>query len=51
MKKRDQPISDGKKSGRAQAARKPLDQAYLKLIEATLNEWASAEDAAAYDNL
>ena len=28
-----------------------LDRAYLKSLEATLSEWASDEDAAAYDNL
>ena len=28
-----------------------LDLAYLKSVESTLSEWASEEDAAAYDNL
>jgi antitoxin PrlF len=29
----------------------PLDRAYLKAVESTLSEWASPEDAAAYDKL
>jgi len=33
------------------ARAEPLDRAYLKSLEATLSEWASDEDAAAYDNL
>ena len=28
-----------------------LDRAYLKAVESTLSEWASPEDAAAYDDL
>jgi antitoxin PrlF len=28
-----------------------IDRAYLKSLENTLSEWASDEDAAAYDNL
>ena len=31
--------------------RMPLDLAYLNAVEATLSEWASAEDCAAYDSL
>ena len=33
------------------AKAEPLDRAYLKSLESTLSEWASDEDAAAYDNL
>jgi AbrB family looped-hinge helix DNA binding protein len=33
------------------ARAEPLDRAYLKSVESTLSEWASAEDAAAYDKL
>jgi AbrB family looped-hinge helix DNA binding protein len=33
------------------ARAEPLDRAYLKAVESTLSEWASAEDAAAYDDL
>lgn len=41
-------IAKGKVTlGRAQ----PLDRAYLKAIESTLSEWASPEDAVAYDKL
>ena len=29
----------------------PLDRTYLKSLESTLSEWASPEDADAYDNL
>jgi AbrB family looped-hinge helix DNA binding protein len=29
----------------------PTDPAYLKGLEATLSEWGTAEDAAAYDDL
>jgi len=29
----------------------PIDRAYLKAVESTLSEWASPEDAAAYDKL
>ncbi len=29
----------------------PMDPAYLKGLEATLSEWGTAEDAAAYDDL
>jgi antitoxin PrlF len=38
--------------GRVTVARgEPLDRAYLKAVESTLSEWASPEDAAAYDKL
>jgi antitoxin PrlF len=38
--------------GRVTLARaEPLDRAYLKAVESTLSEWASPEDAAAYDKL
>jgi antitoxin PrlF len=38
--------------GRVTLARaEPVDRAYLKSVESTLSEWASEEDAAAYDNL
>lgn len=38
--------------GRVTLARaEPVDRAYLKAVESTLSEWASAEDAAAYDKL
>ena len=38
--------------GKVTVARaEPLDRAYLKSLESTLSEWASAEDAAAYDDL
>jgi AbrB family looped-hinge helix DNA binding protein len=38
--------------GRVTLARaEPLDRAYLKAVESTLSEWASPEDAAAYDDL
>ena len=41
-------IANGKVTlGRA----RPLDRAYLKAVESTVSEWASAEDAAAYDKL
>lgn len=30
---------------------KPSDAAWLKGLQSTLDEWASPEDAAAYDNL
>lgn len=33
------------------ARAEPIDRAYLKSLENTLSEWASDEDAAAYDNL
>jgi hypothetical protein len=33
------------------ARAEPLDRAYLKSLETTLSEWASPEDAAAYDDL
>ena len=33
------------------ARAEPLDRTYLKAVESTLSEWASAEDAAAYDKL
>jgi bifunctional DNA-binding transcriptional regulator/antitoxin component of YhaV-PrlF toxin-antitoxin module len=33
------------------AKAEPLDRVYLKALEATLSEWASPEDAAAYDDL
>ena len=33
------------------ARAEPLDRAYLKSLESTLSEWASAEDAEAYDDL
>jgi antitoxin PrlF len=33
------------------ARAEPVDRAYLKSVEGTLSEWASEEDAAAYDNL
>ena len=33
------------------ARAEPLDRAYLKTVESTLAEWASPEDAAAYDKL
>lgn len=33
------------------ARAEPLDRAYLKAVESTLSEWASEEDAAAYDDL
>ena len=33
------------------ARAEPLDRAYLGAVESTLSEWASAEDAAAYDKL
>jgi antitoxin PrlF len=33
------------------ARAEPLDRAYLKAVELTLSEWASVEDAAAYDKL
>jgi len=33
------------------ARAEPLDRAYLKAVESTLSEWASPEDAAAYDDL
>lgn len=33
------------------ARAEPLDRAYLKALESTLSEWASPEDAAAYDKL
>jgi antitoxin PrlF len=33
------------------ARAEPLDGAYLKAVESTLSEWASPEDAAAYDKL
>ena len=33
------------------ARAEPMDRAYLKSVESTLSEWASAEDAAAYDKL
>jgi antitoxin PrlF len=29
----------------------PLDRAYLKAVESTMSEWASAADKAAYDDL
>ena len=32
------------------ARAEPIDRAYLKAVESTLSEWASAEDAA-YDDL
>ena len=35
----------------ARQARSRIDLAYLRLIEANLNEWASAEDNAAYNDL
>jgi AbrB family looped-hinge helix DNA binding protein len=38
--------------GKVTVARaEPLDRAYLKSLESTLSEWASAEDAKAYDDL
>lgn len=38
--------------GRVTLARaEPLDRAYLKAVESTLSEWASPEDATAYDGL
>ncbi len=33
------------------ARAEPLDRAYLKAVESTLAEWASEEDAKAYDDL
>jgi hypothetical protein len=33
------------------ARAEPIDRAYLKSLENTLSEWASDQDAAAYDNL
>ena len=44
------------KSGSQQAPRKDaaefaLDREYLSAVQSTLSEWASAEDAAAYDGL
>ena len=33
------------------ARAEPMDRAYLKSVESTLSEWASPEDAAAYDKL
>jgi antitoxin PrlF len=33
------------------ARAEPLDRAYLRLVESTLSEWDSPEDAAAYDKL
>ena len=33
------------------ARAEPLDRTYLKGLEATLSEWDSAEDAAAFDKL
>jgi len=33
------------------ARAEPFDRAYLKAIESTLSEWASEEDAVAYDKL
>jgi AbrB family looped-hinge helix DNA binding protein len=33
------------------ARAEPMDRAYLKAVESTLSEWASPEDAAAYDKL
>jgi antitoxin PrlF len=33
------------------ARAEPIDRAYLKAMESTLSEWASPEDAAAYDKL
>lgn len=38
-------------SGVTLARAEPLDRAYLKSVEATLAEWNSAEDAAAFDGL
>lgn len=38
--------------GKVTVARaEPLDRAYLKSLESTLSEWASEEDAKAYDDL
>ena len=40
------------KGGKVTVAKgEPLDRAYLKAVEATLSEWTSAEDKAAYDDL
>jgi AbrB family looped-hinge helix DNA binding protein len=40
------------KGGKVTLAKaEPLDRAYLKSLESTLSEWASAEDARAYDKL
>ncbi|MGA7674003.1 MAG: type II toxin-antitoxin system PrlF family antitoxin [Rhizomicrobium sp.] len=33
------------------ARAEPLDRAYLGAVESTLSEWASPQDAAAYDKL
>jgi len=33
------------------ARAEPIDRAYLQAVESTLTDWASAEDAAAYDKL
>lgn len=33
------------------ARAEPVDRAYLKAVESTLSEWASPEDAEAYDKL
>ncbi|MDR3528629.1 MAG: type II toxin-antitoxin system PrlF family antitoxin [Rhizomicrobium sp.] len=33
------------------ARAEPIDRAYLEAVESTLSEWASPEDAAAYDKL
>lgn len=40
------------KGGKVTLAKgEPIDRAYLKAVENTLSEWASAEDKAAYDDL
>lgn len=40
------------KGGKVTLAKaEPIDRAYLKAVENTLSEWASAEDKRAYDDL
>jgi hypothetical protein len=44
-------IAGVKKNNSVQSAGVSLDHAYLKLLEATLQEWIGVDDCAAYDDL